>query len=168
MNKNILYSIFLLFLAASCGPSEVEPSTNSLNYDPILMPRSEMENAIAWLPSRDLNAPGRIHVKGDTIYINEQYKGVHVLDNRNPKNPVPLGFIRIPGNLDMAVKHHILYADNAVDLIAIDLKALPNIRVTQRVRNCFDKMRVPQGGFSTSYYSSQIPADAVVVGWRKK
>lgn len=152
---------------SSCGPGEVDPanSTSGEIYKPVLMPRSQLENSVAWLAARDLNRPGRIYAKGDTIYVCERYSGIHVIKNTDPKNPVPLGFIRIPGNQDLAIKGNILYADNAVDLLAIDLSALPSIRITQRIRGCFPSINPPSN--LTSSYLGNIPSDAVVVGWEK-
>ncbi len=44
-----------------------------------------------------------------------------MIDNKNPESPVNMGFIEIPGNLDMAVNNDILYVDSYLDLVAIDI-----------------------------------------------
>ena len=44
-----------------------------------------------------------------------------MFDDRDPEKPVPLFFIRIPGNIDIAVRDNLLYADSAVDLLTFEL-----------------------------------------------
>jgi hypothetical protein len=68
-----------------------------------------------------LGEPGKIYLYGKYIFLNEVNKGVHVIDNENPSNPKNVAFIRIPGNLDIAVKGNTLYADLYTDLLAIDI-----------------------------------------------
>ena len=65
--------------------------------------------------------PGKIYFKEGYIFINEELKGIHVIDNRNPENPQNIGFIEIPGNVDIAIKNNTLYADSYIDLGAIDI-----------------------------------------------
>lgn len=71
--------------------------------------------------SRDLRAPGKFFFYKGYLLVNEMNEGIHVIDNRNPASPVALGFIEIPGNIDMAIKDDVLYADNYLDLIAINI-----------------------------------------------
>lgn len=40
---------------------------------------------------------------------------------RNPSDPINRAFVKIPGNIDLAVRGNILYADLGVDLVAIDI-----------------------------------------------
>ena len=48
-------------------------------------------------------------------------KGIHILDNTTPANPKNVAFIDIPGNMDLAVKGDILYADLYTDLVTLDI-----------------------------------------------
>ncbi len=64
------------------------------------------------LSPKSLTNPGKIYTYGSTLFINELNAGIHVINNSNPQNPVPLKFIKILGNVDIAVKDNILYADN--------------------------------------------------------
>ena len=38
---------------------------------------------------------------------------VHMYDNSDPSNPVNIGYIAIPGNVDIAIKDGHMYADNS-------------------------------------------------------
>ena len=64
-------------------------------------------------------------------------KGVHIIDNTSPSHPVNLGFIEIPGNADIAIKNNILYADSYVDLVALDISDVNDIREVDRVKDIF-------------------------------
>ena len=80
---------------------------------------------------------GKIFVLGNTIYISDKGKGVHIIDNSDPSNPTKTNFISIYANNDVAVKNNILFADNSSDLIAIDISDLNNVKTTKRITNVF-------------------------------
>lgn len=77
----------------------------------------------------------------DLILVNELEQGVHVFDNRNPRAPVPLAFIAIPGNHDLLVREDatgtVLYADNYNNLVAVEISDPRNIHVLKRLENVF-------------------------------
>ena len=70
---------------------------------------------------------GKIYFKDHYIFVNEYQKGIHVIDNEDPRNPQIIKFIEIPGNVDMAIADDILYADSYVDLLSIDISDIGNI-----------------------------------------
>ena len=75
------------------------------------------------LAPQPLKNVGKIYVKDKFLSINEVGNGIHVVDNRDPAKPVKLAFLSIPGNHEIAVKDSTLYADNFLDLIAINIGA---------------------------------------------
>jgi len=130
---------------------------------PIFMKRADLEQSVKYVAeSRPLKNPGKIYCKGDYIYVNELYKGVHVINNSNPVHPAKEGFIIIPGCMDMAVKGDILYVDNAVDLVAFDLVSK---QVTQRIKEVLPEPSAP--GY-TDYYPYNRPKDMILVAWKEK
>ncbi|RLD62382.1 MAG: hypothetical protein DRI95_13135, partial [Bacteroidetes bacterium] len=94
-----------------CGYEPYEPFSA---YKPILMEREELEQSISFTGAQEMINTGKIYLKGNTIYINEKYKGIHVIDNTDPSSPEKAGFIVIPGCIDMAMKDDILFADNSI------------------------------------------------------
>ena len=66
--------------------------------------------------------PSKIFVYGEYLFMSEENKGIHILDNSDPKNPAPINFIAIPGNKDLIVKGDHLLADSYYDLLVIDIK----------------------------------------------
>jgi hypothetical protein len=142
---------------------------NYSEYKPVLMTREQLEKSIAYSAAREMVQPGKIFIKGDTIFINEKYKGIHVIDNSNPENPKNIGFIIIPGCMDISMKNQVLYADNSVDLIAINLsKGLNRLNVTERLRETFPELTPPDNRvLQSQYLKGNRPANTLIVGWEK-
>ena len=55
----------------------------------------------------------------------------------DPADPENMGFIEIPGNVDIAIKNNTLYADSYVDLVAIDISDIENPEEVNRVEDVF-------------------------------
>lgn len=136
-------------------------------YKPIYMKRSEMNNQIKLLTSHPLDNPAKIYVSGNYIFINEKYKGIHVIDNTDPANPVNMAYIQIPGNMDFAVKNNRIYADNGPDLITLSYSSdLKNIAITDRKINALPAIPVPDGReLEPRYTGTNVPEDAIVIGF---
>jgi hypothetical protein len=131
------------------------------DYIPIFMKRTDLDNSVSYRQSaREIENPGKIYYKPPYIFMNERYKGVHVINNSDPYYPVNEGFIVAPGCIDMAVKGSIMYLDNAVDLVAIDLVSK---QVTKRIKQVFPEPLSP----SNQIYNSPDESGYVVVGWVK-
>lgn len=81
--------------------------------------------------------PGKLYIRGNWIFLNEQNQGIHVIDNSNPAHPVKTTFINIPGNIDMAIKGNILYADLYCDLAAINISDPAHITIAKYLTNTF-------------------------------
>ncbi|MDD4515213.1 hypothetical protein [Massilibacteroides sp.] len=132
------------------------------DYVPVFMKRTELEKSVFFNEeSRDLKNPGKIYTKDHYIFINEKYKGIHVIDNTTPASPKQIGFIVAPGCIDMAIKGSTLYLDNAVDLVAFNLETRT---VTERIPFVFPEPLSPQ---NYSYYGDRKD-DLILVGWNKR
>jgi hypothetical protein len=130
---------------------------------PKLMAKEDLANSIKVGPARDLSKPGKIYTKGTLLFVNEKYEGVHVINNADPSNPVKLGFIEVPGCIDMAMKDNTLYVDNATDLVAINISDPNNVKVTERLTGIFPEL------INNSAYMSSMNFDRtkfVIVGWK--
>ena len=154
---NLLIVGFLLMTSFS-------KNETSNQWNPVFMKRADLEQSVTFIHGqRPLKNPGKIYCKDNYIYVNELYKGVHVINNSNPANPVREGFITAPGCVDMAIKDNIIYMDNAVDLVAFDLGSK---QVTERIRNVLPEVPVPSGGY---YYNDEKkrPEEFILVGWEE-
>lgn len=139
------------------------------SYKPVFIKRADLENSIKFDSARALINPAKIYAIGNVILISEAYKGVHIIDNSNPKNPINKGFIRVVGCLDMAVKGSTIYVDNAVDLVPIKMSDPYNPIIGQRIVNVFPEPTPPDmGGIPVEFNKENRPADLIIVEWQKK
>ena len=157
-SKNLL----LLLVGAFLFVTAREPYEGL--YTPVFMSRETLDNSVKYNPgARDMIQTGKIYYRAPYIYVNERYKGVHVINNSNPAHPVNEGFILAPGCIDMAVKGNILYLDNAVDLVSFDLDSK---QVTSRLRNVFPEPLPPDDFSFYNFYNR--PEGYVLVEWKKQ
>lgn len=171
----LLKTIILLLTIAVVFPSCVdfgkgEPIQYTV-YEPVLLSRESLERSIQLLPEREIGAPAKIYYKDNYIFISEKYKGIHVINNADPKNPDNEAFISVPGCVDMAIKENALYVDNAVDLAVIDLSEIKNskIKITKRVRDAFPELVTPDGlSLPEKFSVNSRPKGAIIVEWIKK
>ena len=138
--KNILFFCVLTIMSLSCMDQYTEVFTAN---SPVYMSYDDLRKAVKTTDGTELVNPGKIYFKDGYIFINEEMKGIHIIDNRNPENPQNLRFIEIPGNIDMAVKNNILYADSYIDMIAIDISDISNPKEVKRVTDIFPYMTPP-------------------------
>jgi len=161
----------LLFGLFSCSSNE-EPAPTTAYYDgycPQLMDRAVLEQSVGALPARPMHEAGKIYTLGHYLFINERFEGIHIINNQNPAQPRPVSFLRIPGNVDMAVKGNLLYADNGPDLVTIDISNPEAVQVKGRVRNAFRELPMPVTWATVpkECLAENRPANSVVVGWQK-
>lgn len=165
LRKIFVFAALPLLLSWSSDYDNV----NWTNYYPILMHRADLENSVTNLQSQDFSNPGKVYIYGNSIYIVELYKGIHVIDNSIPETPGKVGFISIPGAVDVAIKDDVLYADNAIDLVAVDISSYPEIQVLSRVNDVFPELTPPDLDFIPYGYSVYSrPPNTVIVAWVKK
>lgn len=165
--KKLIY-LALVPLLAACWPEEPMDMQQVSEYEPILMSRDELANSIQLQEAREIKEAGKIYRKGHYLFINEKYEGIHVYNNIDPTNPKAIGFIKILGNVDMAMKNNIIYADNATDLIAIKYD-VDDIEVVSRNVNVFPEVVPPDmGSVPSDYLPQNRPENTVIVKWEKK
>jgi len=168
--KKPLFSIVFTLICIVTGIvlSGFEPVTYG-DYLPVYMIRSEMETAVKIEAAQPLRATGKIYLYGQYILVNEKYKGIHVIDNSNPASPMNVAFLHIDGCIDMAMRNNVLYADNAVDLIAINTtNNFATVQVTERIKNIFPETESPDGYWPVYTVNQYRPKNGILVAWRKK
>jgi hypothetical protein len=141
--KNIQGFLWMLaFLPAFLSCKDKIEEIYTVN-EPVYLTYTELRGDLKVADGREIIQPGKIYFKDDYIFVNEYQKGIHVIDNSNPSDPQIIKFIEIPGNVDMAIKDNIMYADSYVDLVAIDISNIDNITEVKRIENVFPYM-VPE------------------------
>ncbi|HSN08681.1 MAG TPA: hypothetical protein VLS85_06570, partial [Hanamia sp.] len=87
-------------------------------------------------------------------------KGIHIIDNSNPTAPQNISFVKIPGNIDLAVKGNTLYADSYGDLVTLDVSNPLNVILKKYTENV---LLFPYSGTGIAYNDQ-----TKIAGWIKK
>ena len=133
---------FLLFLLAAlttfsgCGVVEIRRVTNYV-YEPQYLSYEKLRQAGKVGPPRALVRPGKIYLKGRTLFLSDINRGIHVIDISRPSSPRFAAFLDLPGNLDMAALGNYLYADSYVDLMVFDIRNIDKIVPVKRIEESF-------------------------------
>ena len=161
--KRIILLIFTAACLTGCLGNNTEPYY-SVGYRPIYLSRSDIEKVVFTTP-QPLKSPGKIYIKDGFLFVNEGGKGVHVFDNKDPINPVKIAFYDIPGNVDIAIKGAILYADNGRDLLSIDVTNPREAKILNRLKDIFPNQEFPlNAGVSFECVDN---SKGIVIGWEK-
>ncbi|OIQ37480.1 MAG: hypothetical protein BM555_00725 [Crocinitomix sp. MedPE-SWsnd] len=107
--------------------------------------------------------PGNIYIHNQYIFVVDEDKGIHILDNHDKTNPYFLGFMNIPGATQVSVDGTTLYANSFIDLVTIDISNINDPKMINRDEDVFT--------YSTPISNDEYPiADiykdrGVVVDW---
>lgn len=159
----LLFTLSVSF--SSCIQEALERVTYKANV-PIYMEFKVFRSSFSKSEPVDITNPGKIYFKDNYLFINEVGKGIHVIDNTNPATPRKLCFYEIMGNVDIAVRGNILFADSYIDLVAIDITDIHNPVEVDRIKNIFPEV-MPEGD-SWLPYAMVDQSKGVIVGWEVK
>lgn len=136
---------------SSCLKDDCIETQKYTIYTPVYKQAEELRQGIGMEAARPLTNPGKIYVFGHLLLINEIEKGIHLINNSNPANPVNTGFLAIPGNRDMAMYNGTLYADNYMDLLAFDFSNFATPELITRHKNVFNMFKETNKGVIVEY-----------------
>jgi hypothetical protein len=160
--SSILLSSFLAVIVFSFAGCIKDSFTRTYTYtihEPVYKTTAEVRANIKSNSPTPLQNPGKIYIRGQYIFLNEIDKGIHIIDNSHPAQPKNVAFIDIPGNVDLAIKGDMLYADLYTDLVAIDISNPLNVSVKKIVENVFPHR----------YYNHFRPdTTKIIAAWNKR
>lgn len=154
-------ALVVLLLISGCDPAEEEPVSEVFGYKPVY--GSQESLAITLSDPIPVNEPGKIYEYGQYLFVNEVNKGIHVFNNSNPSVPMPVAFLRIYGNTEMAIRNNVLYANHVGSIVAIDLKDLNSIETLASL-----PLQTSEGGVlpPKGFYFECIDAEkGIVLNW---
>lgn len=169
LQKRMHVSLYaLIFLTVLLGISillegctdKCEIQSEYVYFEPVYTTVEELRASIDLTEPEPIEGVGKIYVKDNYLFVNEPGEGIHIIDNRNPSQPVSKKFLKIPGNFDMAIKGNTLYADSYVDLVAFNISNINTIKETGRLEGAFK-----------NYQSFGFATDAnccVITSWNEK
>ncbi len=161
--KNLLRLASFLLVALTFVQCEkvVQTTTYTANV-PSYMTFESLRSAVHNDNARELEKPGKIFLYNQYIFINEFEQGVHIYNNSNPQNPAHEAFISIPGNVDIAVKDGVLYADSYIDIVSIDITDPANAKEIGRSEDVLS-YTIPHSIIDFQYPVSEIDQSKGVV-----
>ena len=160
-----IFVLFLLTFLNSCVKDTCRRIYTYSYYLPVYKTTAEVRANIKSSTPLQITSPGKIVILGNYIFLNEVDKGIHVIDNHNPASPQNVAFINIPGNMDLALKGNILYADLYTDMVTLDISDPLNVLVKKYSEGVFP-YRIYNSGFygdSTKIITDWIKRDTTVI-----
>jgi len=154
----LVSSVTLLFVFNSCVRDTC--TRQYVYWEPVYRTKDEVRANIKNNPAQEIQRPGKIYIRGNYIFLNEIDRGIHIIDNTNKSAPKNIAFIDIPGNMDMAVKGNILYADFYTDLVAIDITNPQQVVVKKFTESVF-----PERSWGNGFLPNQ---SMVIADWVRK
>jgi hypothetical protein len=166
MKKNFYFSGITIFITATifflqgCLKDTYQKTYTYTYYKPVYKTTDEVRANIKSSSATEIKQPGKIYIRGQYIFFNDVDKGIHIIDNSNPAQPKNIAFINIPGNVDIAVKGNILYADLYTALVAIDITDPHHIVLKKVIESVFPHR----------YYNGYFTPDSskVIASWEKR
>lgn len=148
----------VLFFMASCIKNK---TTHTFSITrPEYAVKEEVYKNIKTNPSTAIVSPGKMFILGNRIFLAEKNKGIHIINNSNPSNPINESFIPIPGSEDVLVKNNTMLVDCYMDLLSIDISNPMDCKLIHVSNNVFPERRYVNG------YS--LDTSMVVTNWITK
>ena len=153
--------VLLSVVLNGCLKDKCQNTTTYTQWTPVYKTDAEMREPPQYQAARALKNPGKIYFYKQYMIINEEKEGIHIIDNANVQAPQNKGFIKIVGNVDIAVKGDILYADSYTDLLAINISNVLQPQLTKRTEGVFVSKfwRDPQRGWLVDYKPEKVTQD---------
>ena len=166
MNKISFFLLFALFgsiFFTSCLEDKCVDNMEYYQYNSVTMTLAEIRSDIVVdIMERQIQNPGKMYYYKDHLFINEKGKGVHVYNNINVANPSYVAYYSIPGNFDIVIKDDILIADNAMDMITLDISDLTSPQFLNRIEN-FKEVYMSDNEDQQYYiYSERLKARQII------
>jgi len=150
----LLGMLIAVFIISSCE-DKIESTMSYIKYEPVYKTAEEIRDELTILPPVPATQSGRIYLYDNYILLNDPGKGIHIIDNTNPKSPKKVSFVNIPGNYNMSIRNDVLYVDSYMDLVALQFKDPESIEEIGRIKNIFEGISdwkyVPDKGIITDY-----------------
>ncbi|MGR3809117.1 hypothetical protein [Jiulongibacter sp. NS-SX5] len=132
--------IYFLLLSSislwSCETSQLTDDSQEKAYVPVYESYDKIAE-VKLMPEKKLLKSGKVYIYRSTLLVSEPGEGVHFFDNTDKKNPKRISFISVPTNQDVELRNNLLYVDNGLDLLTIDISDLTDIKVVNRMKDVF-------------------------------
>jgi len=155
----LLLPALMMASLTSCLKDQCEREVTYIQSTPVYMTKEEIRLGTPTTEAaRELENPGQFYYYKEHIFIVEDGEGIHIIDNRIPESPQNIAFLAIAGAENMAIKDDIMYVNNYIDLMAIDVSNPQNTSVIGRTEDVFDPIweDVSNGSVLVEYRLEEI------------
>lgn len=160
------FPFVLLFCACEWSGADLQTG-RSMGYVPVYAARDAVSN-IANETVRATARPGKIYAYGAYLFQVEQYEGIHIVDNSNPKQAKKIAFLKVPMATEIAIKSGHLYTNNVNDLVVFNLANAAQPQLVNRIKDAFPVIDQTHPPFTNTYFECPDPSKGVVVAWEQK
>jgi hypothetical protein len=165
--KLILIFIFLFSILQSCNDDTGLVLVNVAT--PKYMTLDALRSSIEITEPVNIIKSGKIYAYKNMILVNDLERGIHIINNSDPKNPKKVAFIKVIANSDMEVRGDYLYVDSLMDLVVFDISDINNIKEVSRLKDVFPVyIPVPFMEDLIVEYGDQgynASPDNIIIGW---
>ncbi|MEX0290656.1 MAG: LVIVD repeat-containing protein, partial [Flavobacteriaceae bacterium] len=166
MKKKILLILMTVAIGiSSCDNTDDSKYADYLVARPLKMSKAEFKNSVDIIAPIPVDESGKIYAYQNYIFVNDKYRGVHVIDNSDPSAPKKVSFIKIAGNVDISVKDNYLYADSITDLIVLDISNINDIKIVNRLENVLRDNVIWPAEADIFEYEGIDYQNEILVGW---
>ncbi len=168
MKLNILHLTILIgVIIMAIGCTQQISVTSAEGLRPIYASGDDLN--ISLQEPRSYEQLGQIVYVEPYILIGEVYRGIHVVDNRDPNFPTKLSFINIPGASTFTVGNGVIYATSGKDLVTVTYDG-ELLSEQSRIANYFNGNdaidQISPINYS-GYFECVDPTQGTVIGWRE-
>ncbi|MDY7395345.1 hypothetical protein UMM65_08835 [Aureibaculum sp. 2210JD6-5] len=165
-SKIFLLIVTSLFIFSSCNEDNGDYKIVNVATAKYMTKDALRKSVIITAPAPIVES-GKIYAYKNLVLVNDIDKGIHIIDNSDPKNPFKIAFISIIANKDMEVKGDYLYADSLMDLLVFDISDLSNITEVTRLTDVFPSyIPIPfMEDLYIEYGNRNYNNNELIVGW---
>lgn len=163
--KKIIYVLAILCFWSCHNSDNAEQEYINVAV-PSLMSKTEFRNSVKVESPQHIEEAGKIYAYSNYVFVNDKFKGIHVIDNTNPSSPKAVAFIKILGNKDMSIKNDYLYADSSTDLVVFNISNINNIEMVERLEDVFSvyDYQIPEETVYADFGNFNF-LDDIIIGW---
>ncbi|MDQ3847106.1 MAG: hypothetical protein M3342_24285 [Bacteroidota bacterium] len=157
----------LLILAVGCVPDAMNRTEQLMSFVPVYASKQVVSDIAVQAP-KPTSAAGKIYAYGAYLFQVEQYEGIHIIDNTNPRQAKKIAFLKVPLCTEIAIRNNHLYTNNLNDLLVFNLDNTTAPQLVKRLGGVFPAVNQTYPPQSGVYFECVDPAKGIVVRWEQK
>ncbi|MFD1553099.1 hypothetical protein DNU06_12275 [Putridiphycobacter roseus] len=162
--KNVIGTLLVLvFVFTACKDKQFQKYTANVPvYTDFETFRAGL-GTVKYESAKTIAQKGNIYFKDNYLFILDNFEGIHIIDNTNPKAPINKAYYAITGITGIVIKNQYLYVNAYTDLVVIDVSSIENPKESGRLENVFEyawPTHDPQ------YPLANVdPSKGIITGW---